>query len=603
MTPPLAVVQGGADPRAVLDALLEAAPGRVLLLGPGQSVKPGALRVLAGLTARPLLWCPAAPHPDLELGPQGRWLMSAKRPPFHIGSPQDASAWGLLGWAETLAESLARCLEALQPDDDWQCVFRAQLAQRDLAPAPADGLWIFQETLPSPKALLEQEAARGRTWKRLSQEGHPGLPHGLGPVQGSQAEVPSLWLDTACALDAVPGAGLRGVEVSGLAASELLPVLAQAVFGRAVALAFARGWHAAALPAPPAVARPISRVAVVYPAYGGSLNLAARSAQALERLGFEVCRVDPSRHAAEVAAAHKDPRGAEAMFRRIEQECLTQLAASQAQAVWILAQAPLSVGALRSLRRRGMLTAYWFCEDYRVRPVWRELATAVDAFFPIQAGPFSGALASLGAAPMPVLPMAAARDACLMPEPETCERRLSFFGAPYANRVALFEALADLPLELYGEGWGQAAGPLLKSMVKDGSRLDEAQGFELFRSSAVNLNLHSSPFHQGIDPRGDYVNPRTYEIAACGAFQLVDRRRDLPAAFTEGTEVAAFSTVAELREQLLRWTADPEGRKRLALASRRRVMEEHTYEHRLEAAMRAMQVALPSPLLGAGIPH
>ena len=597
------LIQEHGGPRALLDALLEAAPARVLLLGPGQSLKPGALRALAALPLGPLLWCPASPHPDLELGPQGRWLRSVKRPPFGAGAAQDGVAWGLLGQAESLAESLARCLEALQSGEDWQSALRAQLALRGMQPMTVEGEWLFQESLTAEPAFLEQEAARGRTWRRLQREGHAGVPGGLAPVLASQAEVPAQWLETARALDAVPAAGLQGLTVSGLAASELVPVLAQAVFGRAVALAFAKGWNSAAVAAPAAVARPITRVAVVYPAYGGSLNLAQRSAQALERLGYDVVRVDPSRHAMAVAKAMRDPRGGEGLIRQIEQECLAQLAQAKPQVAWILAQAPLTLGAMKSLRRQGVLTAYWFCEDYRVRTHWRDVATAVDAFFPMQGGPFTEALACLGAAAMPVLPMAGARDACLTAPSQAEERRLSFFGAPYANRVRLFEALADLPLELYGEGWDRSAGPILQALVKDGSRLDEAQGFELFRTSAVNLNLHSSPFLAGIDPKGDYVNPRAYEIAACGAFQLVDRRLDLPAAFAEGKELAAFSSVAELREQVLRWTADPEGRRRVALASRQRVLAEHTYEHRLATAMKAMGVGQRSPLLGAGIPH
>lgn len=28
----------------------------------------------------------------------------------------------------------------------------------------------------------------------------------------------------------------------------------------------------------------------------------------------------------------------------------------------------------------------------------------------------------------------------------------------------------------------------------------------------------------GVEPYGDFVNPRTFESAACGAFQLVDSR-------------------------------------------------------------------------------
>lgn len=601
---PPQVISDASNPQLLLRQLGELGAATVLLLGPGQSLKPGAPRELAELAweAKELHWCPAGAHPDLDLGPLGRWLQAVKRPPFGPGQAAEARAWGLLGPAEELAETLARALEDCGDGEDWQALWRAQLSAAGLPAKALEPCLLFQESLPTPEEFMEQELRRGRTLARLRRDNRPGLPADCQPGANQQAEVPEQWMSTALALDAVPKGGLAGVTVAGLPAAELLPSLARAVFGRRVALAYAEGWHSAPS-RPAAVARPIRRIGVVFPAYGGSLNLAVRSADALEALGFEVQRIDPSHHAAAVAAVHHNKEGADALFKSIEQECLFAINARKPQALWILAQAPLSLGALRAFRRQGILTGYWFCEDYRVRDVWRALAPAVDAFFPIQSGPFDAALRSIGAAPMPVLPLAAAREACLAPPARDEERRLSFFGAPYANRVRLFEALADLPLELYGEGWDQAASALLKPLVRNGKRLSEAEGFELFRGSAVNLNLHSSPFHHGIDPDGDYVNPRAYEIAACAGFQLIDRRRDLAAAFEEGRELEAFSSVAELREQVLRWTADPRGRRAVADASRRRVLAEHTYEHRMNQALRAMGLVLPSPVLGAAIPH
>jgi spore maturation protein CgeB len=83
----------------------------------------------------------------------------------------------------------------------------------------------------------------------------------------------------------------------------------------------------------------------------------------------------------------------------------------------------------------------------------------------------------------------------------------------------------------------------------------------------------------------------------------MDRRRDLAKAFVDGREVATFGSAAELREQILRWMADPQGRQRVAEAGQRRVKAEHTYEHRLAAACKALGLgaALPGP--GAAIPH
>ena len=603
MKPPAVIpIQDPGSPGLLLEALQRCGGACELLLVAEQSLKPGAAGLLAqALAGGGLHFCPASPHPDLELGAHGRWLQAMQRPPFGPGGPLEASAWGLAGGAPELAEALGRALAGLGEEGDWELGLWVQLGLAGLQPRPLAQAWVFQDALPSLEQLLARERRRGRCARQMKDAGAAALP--APPEPGGQAEVPQQWADCARALDRVPLAALAGTQVSGLPAVDLVPVLARAAMGRAFQLAFDGGWHDRTAAGPAWVARPVRRVAVVHPAYGGSLNLAQRSAQALERLGYEVTRVDPSRHAAAVAQAQQDPQAADKLMRQLEQECLAGIAAARPQVLWILAQAPLGLGALRTLRRQGLLTAYWFCEDYRVRKVWKSLAPAVDAFFPIQGGAFLPALRSVGAAEMPVLPVAAARDACTEPLADDHNRRLSFFGAPYANRVAFFEALADLPLELYGEGWEAAATPLLKPLVKDGSRLSEAQGFDLFRACAVNINLHSSPVLQGIDPEGDYVNPRAFEVAACGAFQLVDRRRDLAKAFADGRELATYGSAAELREQVVRWTADPEGRRKVALAGQRRVLAEHTYEHRLASAFKALGLAPDPAALGATIPH
>ena len=74
---------------------------------------------------------------------------------------------------------------------------------------------------------------------------------------------------------------------------------------------------------------------------------------------------------------------------------------------------------------------------------------------------------------------------------------------------------------------------------------------------------HSSLNHEGVVPDGDFVNPRTFEIAACGGFQLVDRRSLLGELFEEG-ELELFGDLAELRGKIDHYLARPEERNRFA---------------------------------------
>jgi spore maturation protein CgeB len=91
---------------------------------------------------------------------------------------------------------------------------------------------------------------------------------------------------------------------------------------------------------------------------------------------------------------------------------------------------------------------------------------------------------------------------------------------------------------------------------------------------------------------GDFVNPRTFEIAACGACQLVDRRSLMGELF-DPDELATFGTAGELRELMGHYLAHPEERLALARRGRRRVLAEHSYRARMTELLALGLAALP----------
>src|SRR5665213_3653666 len=416
------------ETRPSLEAL-RSVPGRVLLLGPGQTLKPGArARLPAAAAADAWWWVPASPHPDLVLSSHGFWLVGAARPPFGRGRPQDATACGILGDGPALADALAAALVELPVECDWQPALMVELGRRGRRIEIADEALIFQLTLPSLDQCLGLERRRGLTCAHLHRTGFS--PMGV-PKPATVGEVPEEWAKAAAVLAQVPLRTLRNVKLVDQGAPDLLGQLAKAVMERAFELAFCGGWYShVPAPAAAAVGRPLRRLAVVYPAYGGSLNLARRCAEAAEHLGFEVVRVDPSRHQDLVRKTIRKGGMTVELYRTIEAECVAQIRETRPQMLWILAQAFLSPDALGALRKQGMLSAFWFCEDYRVSQ-WKESALSVDAFFPMQGGPFVGALRAAGVAVLPPLPACAAAEACRLAVPLEAARALSFFGYPY----------------------------------------------------------------------------------------------------------------------------------------------------------------------------
>ena len=117
---------------------------------------------------------------------------------------------------------------------------------------------------------------------------------------------------------------------------------------------------------------------------------------------------------------------------------------------------------------------------------------------------------------------------------------VAFVGAGYRNRRMAFVPLLDLGLRIWGSEW-ERAGRLDAVVQRQAARVSTEDSVRVFNAAEVNLNLHSSTWVDGVDPRGDFVNPRTFEIAAAGAFQLVDRRALQPEAFVPAREVATFA--------------------------------------------------------------
>ena len=178
-------------------------------------------------------------------------------------------------------------------------------------------------------------------------------------------------------------------------------------------------------------------------------------------------------------------------------------------------------------------------------------------WFVFQQGQCPGAFRQAGAKNVSYLPMAA--DPAIH-HPMTLsdkDRRdygadVSFVGAGYANRRQLFPALLRQPwsFKLWGNEW-EGADDLQSVLQLNGTRIDTLTCMKVFNATAINLNLHSTT-GVGLDPQADFVNPRTFELASCGAFQLVDHRSLLPEFFT-AQEMVSFRTFNEVPGLVGQW--------------------------------------------------
>ncbi|GFK94241.1 hypothetical protein NNJEOMEG_02083 [Fundidesulfovibrio magnetotacticus] len=353
--------------------------------------------------------------------------------------------------------------------------------------------------------------------------------------------------------------------------------------------------------------RPL-RVLVVLPLYGGSLPVGRYCRDALASLGHSVEMFDaPAFHGA--FSALKTLRVTterldyleHAFLQVVGQAILAKAETFQPDLVLAMAQAPLSRQVLKRLKQAGTPTVMWFVEDHRLFTYWESYARHYDAFAVIQKGDFPEKLAQAGQPNSLYLPLAADPAFHKPLEPTPVERRIygaevSFLGAGYPNRRLAFRELMGHGLKIWGSDWDgdEVLAPLVQ---RGGERVSPEDAVKVFNATAVNLNLHSSVSAKELVSGGDFVNPRTFELAMCGAFQLVDRRELLPELFGPD-ELATFGSMEELKERLEHFLRAPEERRAWAERARARALRDHTYQARMRTLLAFLEERLegwPAP--------
>jgi spore maturation protein CgeB len=333
---------------------------------------------------------------------------------------------------------------------------------------------------------------------------------------------------------------------------------------------------------------------VLSPIMGGTLPITGYTLNALKQLGMRQRELDVSGflggyHQIEKLIADKFRASAvhSSYLQMISHVILESVNEKPVDIMIFMAQAPLTVPFLTELKKRGVITVLWFVEDYLRFTYWKDFAKYFDYIFTIQREKCIEALQKAGAGEVHYLPVACDPEVHVPVALSEDEKRrwgspVSFVGAGYHNRQQMFASMADLPFKIWGTEW-PSCRPFDRMVQEGGRRLTPNEYIKIFCSSEININLHSSTERDGIEPNGDFVNPRTIELAASGAFQLVDKRSLLPEILTPEKEVVTFDSLQDLREKINFYLNHPAEREKITLAARKKVLGQHTYKHRIES--------------------
>ena len=349
------------------------------------------------------------------------------------------------------------------------------------------------------------------------------------------------------------------------------------------------------------------RILVVLPMYGGSLPIGRYCASALSGLGHSVRVFEaPLLHPAFTGlrglglAPAQTAQLENSFLQVVSQAVWAQVQAQEPHLVLALAQAPIGRSLLQRLRRAGVRTAMWFVEDHEVFDYWKAYAPLYDVFAVIQKEPFLSMLSGIGQGNALYLPLAAQPDFHKPLELTEQERReygadIGFLGAGYPNRRLAFRQLVGRDFKIWGSDW-DGESLLAPHVQRGGARISADESVKIYNATRVNLNLHSSLGTAELVSKGDFVNPRTFELACMGAFQLVDRRALMPELFAQD-ELATFGTLEEFYAAIEYFLAHPDERQAFAARARERVLRDHTYEQRMAALLGFVEQRLgPWPL-------
>ena len=148
---------------------------------------------------------------------------------------------------------------------------------------------------------------------------------------------------------------------------------------------------------------------------------------------------------------------------------------------------------------------------------------------------------------------------------------VAFVGSWDEEREWWLSHLLDYRLKIWGYAWQKAAKNVRAKWQQKAMIGDDFS--KVCCASKINLNFirkQNIPAH----------NMRTFEIPACGGFMLSTRTSEQKAIWTEGEEIACFSSPQELTQMLDRYLADDQSRSTMASRANEKAHRRCSYTER-----------------------
>ena len=167
---------------------------------------------------------------------------------------------------------------------------------------------------------------------------------------------------------------------------------------------------------------------------------------------------------------------------------------------------------------------------------------------------------------------------------------ICFIGSAFWKRVELIDSiapyLATKRLKIIGYWWDRLKHYSLLANRIHSYWLTPEETAKYYAGAKIVINLHRAnddPTHNTnsrLIPALS-VNPRLFEISACGTLQISDEREELQHYYTPGKEIETFATPEELVRKIEFYLNHEKERRDIALRALDRTVHEHSYVRRL----------------------
>lgn len=256
-----------------------------------------------------------------------------------------------------------------------------------------------------------------------------------------------------------------------------------------------------------------------------------------------------------------------------------------------------SVVQVEAIRRLGIRTAAWFTDDPYFIDVTKNIAPHYDYVFTLEEACVP-IYAERGCPHVFHLPFGA-NTAFYKPKRGDAGgvADICFIGSAFRNRAAFFDRIAPYlrskKVMIAGYWWERMTNyAMIADQIRNGIWISPDETASVYNRAKIVINMHRAIDDETNQNVGAVsarsVNPRSFEISACAAFQLTDVRHSLPSFFATGDEVATYESPEELIEKAEYYLSRDEERRAVALRGYARTMREHTYPRRVRQLLDAV---------------